>query len=309
MTRPSTLSETMPRKSWLKRMEIAMRGGASRKVRHRAETVTLEEGEWGSWAPTPAQRRFIRLMRSSPMFRSALRNHVALWLDNMRAGPIDEYLYGSPIRFYPMLGASFRHMLLTPDVYEVQERAFLAKFAGGAGAFIDIGANAGIYTLWSCMQWPGRPVIAFEPLDLFAKILERNTEMAGFQSVDVVRAVAGARDGVMEFSASTQSAAYGTDTAATRCRSLLSVLEEIDVSAVAGLKIDAEGVEDQILGAFLVDTPAHLLPRAVLIEHVVRHLWEQDCLDLLEQRGYRIRFRNYLNTGLVLDAENNRKLS
>jgi len=304
MTGPQTFAETLPVKGWLKRLEIAFRGGAPAEIRRRRAGVTIEDGPWGQWAPTPAQARIIRIARGSPAFQSALRIHAALRIDSLRPGPIDERFHGLAIRFYPMLGASFRHMMLTPRDYQADERRFFHARATGEGVFVDVGANAGVYSLWAGATWPGRPVIAFEPVAMLAEILDQNARMAGLDAFKLHRAVAGAEDGEAAFSETAQSMAYGADMAPTPCRSLVSVLSEAgcgpDGRGVAGIKIDAEGVEDQILAPFLAEAPDAMLPHAILIEHVGRHLWETDCFEMLAKRGYREVFRNKLNAGLVL---------
>ncbi|HEU0223619.1 MAG TPA: FkbM family methyltransferase [Paracoccaceae bacterium] len=298
MTRPETRAATLPPKRPLKRLEIWLRGDAPAEIRRRGARVSQSEAPWGHHAPTRAQRRIIGLARSLPVFRAAIRIHAALWLDNLRPGPIDDLLFGARIRFYPMLAASFRHMLLSPDAYEAEERAFLAAHVGD-GAFVDIGANAGIYSLSAAGYWPGRPVIAFEPLDLFAGILERNAAMAGFAHLRVVRAAAGGEDGTLEFSPSQQSVAYGADAVKVPSRSLLSVLREQGIGQVAALKIDAECIEDQILYPFFEGAPEALWPRAIVIEYAGGALWQRDCMALLARQGYREIFRNRLNAGLV----------
>lgn len=298
-TRPGSLAETLPPKGFWKRLEIRARGGAPAEIRRRGARVELSEAPWGTFAPTLAQRRVLALARRAPLFRPAVRIHAALRLDDLRPGPVDDLLFGHRIRFYPMLTASFRHMLLTPDRYEGEERAFLAAHAGADGAFVDIGANAGIYALWAAGHWPGRSVIAFEPMPRFAAILRQNARFAGFDALVVVEAAAAGEDGTVEFSASSQSVAFGTGTARVPARSLLSVLAERGIASVGALKIDAECVEDRILFPFYETAPESLWPRAVVIEYAGGHLWERDCMALLAARGYRTVFRNTLNAGLV----------
>jgi FkbM family methyltransferase len=299
-TRPASLAETLPPRGLLKRLETRIGGAAPAEIRRRGQRVTVSEAPWGSHAPTPAQARILRLVRAMPVFRATLRIQAALRLDSLRPGPIDDRLFGARTRFYPMLAASFRHMLLTPDACEREERAFLAAHTAATGAFVDIGANCGIYSLWAAGRRPGEPVIAFEPLEPFATILALNAGFAGFRGVAVIRAAAGGADGTIAFSPSQQSAGYGADSVPMPCRSLLSVLAEHGVGSVAALKIDAEAVEDQILFPFFEAAPPALRPRAVLIEHVCRHLWQRDCLGLLAGLGYRETFRNKLNAGYVL---------
>jgi FkbM family methyltransferase len=302
MTRPHSFQDTLPAQSRLKRLEVALRSGASAKIRRRGADARLVPGPWGACAPTRAQSALIGAARAMPAFHSALRNQVSLWLDTLRPGPLDAEVHGCRIRFYPMLAASFRHMLLTPKVYQADELAFFAAHATGPGAFVDIGANCGVYTFWAAGRDRARTVIAFEPHETFAAILAANAAMADRPAVRVVRAAAGAEDGTAQFSPSEQSVAYGEDAVTVPCRSLLSVLREAGATAVAGLKLDAEGVEDAILVPFFADAPAALWPRSIVIEHAASHLWRTDALALLADRGYREVFRNKLNSGFARDG-------
>jgi hypothetical protein len=43
-----------------------------------------------------------------------------------------------------------------------------------------------------------------------------------------------------------------------------------------------------------------LLPRRIVIEHALQHIWRTDCIALLEARGYRIARRTRANTLLEL---------
>jgi hypothetical protein len=81
------------------------------------------------------------------------------------------------------------------------------------------------------------------------------------------------------------------------CRPLLTVLGEAGITAIDALKIDVEGVEDLVLGPFLRDAPAALLPGMVLIEDA-RGYWRTIVFALLEARGYTVVARSRHNVAL-----------
>jgi hypothetical protein len=58
------------------------------------------------------------------------------------------------------------------------------------------------------------------------------------------------------------------------------------VSHVDALKIDVEGFEDRVLTGFFKQAPPSLWPRAVVIEHLSRNEWQDDCIAGMLQRGY-----------------------
>jgi FkbM family methyltransferase len=67
---------------------------------------------------------------------------------------------------------------------------------------------------------------------------------------------------------------------------LQRILEEAGVSHVDALKIDVEGFEDRVLMGFFADTPQALWPRAVVIEHLSKDEWLDDCIADMRARGY-----------------------
>ena len=67
---------------------------------------------------------------------------------------------------------------------------------------------------------------------------------------------------------------------------LQRILEEAGVAHVDALKIDVEGYEDRVLIGFFRDAPQALWPRAVVIEHLSRDEWLDDCIADMLARGY-----------------------
>ena len=65
------------------------------------------------------------------------------------------------------------------------------------------------------------------------------------------------------------------------------------------LKIDVEGFEDRVLTGFFTQAPESLWPRAVVIEHLSRDEWQDDCIADMQSRGYSQAGRTRSNTLLV----------
>ena len=68
------------------------------------------------------------------------------------------------------------------------------------------------------------------------------------------------------------------------------------MASVDALKIDIEGFEDRALIAFFNEAPPVLWPRVVVIEHLSRDEWQQDCIADMIARGYREAGRTRSNT-------------
>jgi hypothetical protein len=67
------------------------------------------------------------------------------------------------------------------------------------------------------------------------------------------------------------------------------------------LKIDIEGAEDVALAPYLRGAPAVLLARNIIIENS-QELWGTDLDALFRERGYRLRFRNRMNSVYSLNS-------
>ena len=80
---------------------------------------------------------------------------------------------------------------------------------------------------------------------------------------------------------------------------LQRILGEAGVSRVDALKIDVEGYEDRVLTGFVAQAPEPLWPRAVVIEHLSRNEWQNDCIADMRARGYTEAGKTRSNTLLV----------
>jgi len=80
---------------------------------------------------------------------------------------------------------------------------------------------------------------------------------------------------------------------------LLRILEEASVPRVDALKIDVEGYEDRVLTGFFRDAPVALWPRAVVIEHLSKDEWQDDCIADMVSRGYAVAGKTRSNTLLL----------
>jgi len=80
---------------------------------------------------------------------------------------------------------------------------------------------------------------------------------------------------------------------------LKRILDEADITKVDALKIDIEGFEDRALVPFFKEAPQTQWPRAVVIEHLSRDEWQQDCIADMLTQGYAESGRTRSNTFLL----------
>ena len=225
----------------------------------------------------------------------------------LRAGPVDVQYQGASFRFYHQASATERGALFNPD-YNLEELNFLRARTPAAGVFVDVGANVGTYAMVLARHvGPGGKVIAIEPHPITHARLAFNRAASGFAQVTLVAAAAGPSDGelMIETDGDNLGASHivtgelsGRAIKVSSLR-LQQILEQAGVTHVDALKIDVEGYEDRVLTGFFKQAPASLWPRAVVIEHLSRNEWLEDCIADMRGRGYSETGKTRSNTMLV----------
>ena len=259
---------------------------------------------FGAYAPTRAQGTVIALAHRSQLKRGAFRPMMSRLVDLLRTGPVDVPYQGAAFRFYHQGSATERGALFNPD-YNIEELEFLRAQIPAGGVFVDIGAHVGTYAVVLARHvGTGGKVIAVEPHPVAHARLSFNRAASGFAQVMLVAAAAGPTDG--ELSIETDGDNLGAShivsgtpsVGAIRVPSLRleRILAEAGVSKVDGLKIDVEGFEDRVLTGFFRDAPPALWPRAVVIEHLSKDEWLDDCIADMCARGYREAGKTRSNT-------------
>jgi len=262
---------------------------------------------FGAFAPTRAQAAVIALAHRTRLKRGAFRPMLSRLVNLLRAGPVDVPYQGASFRFYHQASATERGALFNPD-YNLEELDFLRAHTPLGGVFVDVGANVGTYAMVLARHvGPGGNVIAIEPHPVTHARLAFNRAASGFTQVALVAAAAGPSDGelMIETDGDNLGASHivtgkGSGSA-IRVRSLRlqRILDEAAVLHIDALKIDVEGFEDRVLTGFFREAPPSLWPRAVVIEHLSRNEWLDDCIADMRARGYAERGRTRSNTLLV----------
>jgi len=176
-------------------------------------------------------------------------------------------------------------------VYRVREIA-------GEGVILDVGANIGLAAAWFRFHNPGRPIYCFEPLESNTELIRLNCPSAHIERIALGRTRGRASlqvdvDGVM---ASRIPCNWGTRETAFDVVPLDEIVSDLGIERVAVLKIDAEGMEGEILDG-AVDTLRRT--RQVTMETHGRDLHEQ-VIGLLREAGFRIEAESFdAGTGLV----------
>ena len=262
---------------------------------------------FGAMAPSAAQAAIIRLAQRTGLERGALRPMLSRLLNLLRAGPLDVRYQNASFRLYHQDSATERGALLNPD-YNIEELQFLRRHVRDGGVFVDVGANVGTYAL-ALARDAGETgkVIAIEPHPVTHARLAFNNAASGYRQVRLVQAAAGAEDGelLIETDGENLGASHivSGDASGKAIRvpslRLLRILDEAGVAQVDALKIDVEGYEDRVLTGFFRQAPPTLWPRAVVIEHLSKDAWQDDCIADMAARGYAMSGKTRSNTLLI----------
>jgi FkbM family methyltransferase len=262
---------------------------------------------FGAFAPNAAQAAIIRLAHGSRLKRGAFRPMLSRLVNLLRDGPVDVPYQGASFRFYHQFSATERGALFNPD-YNLDELDFLRGHAPAGGVFVDVGANVGTYAMPLARHvGSAGKVIAIEPHPVTFARLAFNRTASGLNQTTLIAAAASDSDGelLIETDGGNLGASHIVTSAATAnavkvpALRLQRILHEAGVAKVDALKIDVEGFEDRVLIGFFADAPQALWPRAVVIEHLSRDEWQQDCIADMIARGYRETGRNRSNTFLL----------
>lgn len=262
---------------------------------------------FGAFAPNAAQAAVIALARRSRLNRGAFRPMLSRLVNLFRAGPIDVAYQGASFRFFHQFSATERGALFNPD-YNLEELNFLRAHVPAGGVFVDVGANVGTYglALASHVGADGK-VIAIEPHPVTHARLSFNCAASNFSQVILVAAAAGPADGevLIETDGDNLGASHVVSGAASAnaikvpSLRLTRILADAGVAKVDALKIDVEGFEDRVLTGFFKEAPTALWPGAVVIEHLSRDEWQDDCIADMRARGYADAGRTRSNTLLT----------
>lgn len=237
---------------------------------------------FGAMAPSAQQERFRALARRLP------DNYWGRRLASLFLGPAggrerrayDVAAFGEArARLHPYDNICEKRVFITPQLWDGAERSALADFIAAQAAsdfvFVDVGANAGLYTLYA-REEARRRRLAFRALCIEAdpemrRRLAFNLEASG-ASADAAIApfAAGARSEMLRFAVDERSrglSRVASDGALeVEARPLLRLATDAGLSRIDTLKIDIEGQEFAVIEAFLRDAPRALWPRFLILE-------------------------------------------
>lgn len=278
-----------------------------------ATRAPSSDDAWGAHAPHGAAAALLWLSRQTPLGRGGIRRKLFHAFVQRHAGPVDIDLWGSRVRLYPGNNVSERKALMRPDHMDAAEYQCLTNaLARREAVFVDVGGNAGLYSLRAAMSG-GRNVrvVMVEPNEILIGRFLHNLTLARADGLladgaNVTTHAVAISDrvgqGVMTASGSEGARSLVESDVPAGQAVALTTLHQLcldnTLSHIDLLKIDVEGFEDQVLPPFFATAPSALWPVSIILEHLRRSRWKEDCITMAEERGYRIAFTTRNNTVL-----------
>ncbi len=265
----------------------------------------------GAYAPGLAARVGLAVGRRLPAGRTGLRAAGAvrpLALVGLTDGRSDVEALGLKLRLHPRDNLSEKRLFLTPQCFDPVELDALRRFMAPGKVFVDIGANAGAYSLIAAKAGgPSARVIAVEPQREMRRRLLFNARqndlhnietsavaLSDYEGEEVLRMVEGNRGGA------NLTAAGSGEGEAVRVTTLANLAQELRLKRIDAAKIDVEGGELPILSAYLKATDADAWPSLLILERA--DLGDRDAPDAAAyalSKGYKVQAQTRMNVVLT----------
>lgn len=270
----------------------------------------------GTFRPGIASQMGLAIGRALPAHRLSLR--VAgiarpLAISALKEGVADVKALGLKLRLHPLDNLSEKRAFLTPQCFDPVELGELRAVMGPGRTFIDIGANAGLYSLVAASAGgPSSRVIAVEPQAEMRRRLAYNARANGLSNIEISGVALADYEGESILRLVGNNRGHGqlagkTDAAsgeAVRVTRLSTLLDEIKAVRLDAMKIDVEGGELAILAPWFAEAPRERWPGLIIMERpaINRLDSSRDALFLACSRGYTVERETHSNAILRLDV-------
>lgn len=270
------------------------------------------DAPFGSYRPKPLAAALLALSQNTILGRGQARKAIGNMLRRQTDTPLDVKLWGRNARVHLQSNYSEMKAVLNPAAYSRTDFDFIRAHLPKNGVFLDVGANAGMFSLFaSSLLESGGVVVSVEPQpDIFARLKFNMTAANDLAAEGVrtvlVQAALGPVSGTAELSIPKElgQASLRTEVGGERISvpvlPLGDLLRRENISRVDVMKIDVEGFEDAVLQSFFEKEAPALYPRAVLMEHCNSDRWRWDCIAHMKERGYTETRRDKANVFMTL---------
>ena len=266
-------------------------------------TTNKDEPPWGHYRPLGWRATLIKILHLIPSTPPLRR--IALWLrkpiKNKLGQWIDITIWNLNLRLRSKGNFSEQRMIFMPQFLDTIERIAISEELKNGGVFFDIGANAGVYTLWAgSLRNPAITVHAFEPDPSLCSTLQSNLDRNALEGIHLHQSALGRIDSeatliLSEKNKGENSIDISPDTTGMKIRihSLPQWLTSNQISRIDVMKIDVEGHELDVLEPLFTICPAASWPRLLICELI--HDDKSNIKQLLQKCGYILEKQGRLN--------------
>ena len=270
---------------------------------------------FGAFSPSPFQQRMRAMAhRLKPTYWGRRTASLLLGPAGGRARrAYDVEIFGSQkARLHPYDNICEKRVYLTPQLWDDEERALLreaiARSRGGTFAFVDVGANVGLYTLFARAEAlrvnAALRGVAIEADPEMAARLQFNLAAShALHDITLFNCAASDEEKALRFTVNKKSRGLSrVDKAGAltvNARPLHALTAAAGLDRIDAMKIDIEGHEYKTLDAFFKNAPATLHPAMIILE--VSHEAEgASGAALAIKAGYRQRLQTKRNAVFTL---------
>jgi FkbM family methyltransferase len=276
----------------------------------------MNVAEFGAYAPGALQRVIIERsnrLRQRTWFTRKLASLFLRLVGAHRAGGVFDWeVFDSQrARLYPGDNLSEKRVLMTPHFWDPAERemlrqAFRESACDRPFVFIDVGANAGLYSLYMQSQAVAENkairVVAVEPAPAVLERLRFNVQASQAHDIEVLPWAATEKREDVNLYLNTRNRGESSligegDCVVVEGHPLSEIFERSGGGRVDAMKMDVEGAELPAIRGMFADAPAVSWPRLIVIEGASGGR-NTEAIDLCLQHGYAAAACTRMNTVL-----------
>lgn len=222
---------------------------------------------------------------------------------------VDAQIFGQGMRLHPRDNLSENRVLFMPQHFDTEERKALSESLHDEFTFLDIGANAGVYSIFMASQLGARGrIISVEPDPEIRQRLEFNVAANGYNNVTIVPKALSDSTGTLRLYMDRENRGQSSliDSGGTPvevgCTTLEQLLDDLQIKTPDAMKIDVEGAELSILRPFFESVAPDRFPGLIILESMRRD-GLSEAAQLALKNGYRLRKQAKMNVILEKVAE------
>ena len=250
---------------------------------------------FGTYRPRGRNGLIVTLVRLGFGRGGIKRLWSSLWNRQGADAPVDVTYQGLKLRLHPWTNSIESKILLSSKLREEDELKAIEPYVKGGGSFVDIGANAGYYSMMAA-KMGARRVASVEPNGDLVEKFRANIAINDFDEIiEVFPVIMGDTEEVKRLYIASDlgnSSLIPSDDTENHIdvqqRRLDSVLAESGIDRISALKIDVEGYEDRVLMPFFETASPDQYPSMMVLEVSSREDWEADVLDWMLNNGYEL---------------------